>query len=551
MATTDDPPVPPLLPTDRAGRLLESRPLAALAIALLVTGGHSMNLRETGVSQGWVPAEAYAMQSCYMFSLAMTLLAGPTLLRWWSSRALVAVGLAMGAIGGLANGSEIWLSLPSFLAGRTMAGAGAGLAIFFAPRLLGPRWHVAVVWAFILCPAAGPGVVSLATMLAESSDWQHGFLLEGTASGLGLALVLSMGAAAEPESPTPRAHPLMLACLTMASAALMYVTHWGQLQGWLESPDVAAAAGAGLAALTGAAVLAWPHVDWDVPARNWLRLGLFFFGGLCQFLYGYLMNVYGGTIVNLSSWQRALLIWPMPIGTALGLAGFRILARRVPAVPGLPVAVAGLLLLTAGSYDCFLKTMEWPYWVVRDVVDLNWFSAPGAQELASGRFLMGLGIGLFMYAADAAIARPPEEEARVQPFFPFLQFFGGGLAVAILVNFLIIGHKVHYSYSSERDAIQSEELAQRIEMIKGELQRVGQPSPGRSAQVLMNRFIHYEADNLVFATVYATFSLAALVLAGLTAGVLFHRSLQSIRLKRAGPIARAASGPDGRRDPRR
>lgn len=539
MATTDAPTDSDLLPTDRAGRLLEARPLIALAIALLITGGHAMNLRETGVSQGWVPAEAYAPQSCYMLSLAMTLLAGPTLLRWWSSHSLVIVGLAMATIAGLANGSEIWLSLPSFMAGRAMAGAGAGLAIFFAPRLLGPRWHVAVAWAVILCPVAGPGVVSLATMLAESSDWQHGFLLEGAASGLGLALMLSMDAAPEPESPKPRSHPLMVACLTLASAALIYFTHWGQLQGWLESPDVAAAALLGIAALTGAAVFAWPHVDWDVPARNWLRLSLFFFGGICQFLYGYVMNVYGGTIVNLSSWQRALLIWPMPIGTALGLAAFRIHTRRGASVAGQPVAVVGLLLLSAGSYACFVQTMEWPYWVIRDVFDLNWFSAPGAQELAPGRFLMGLGIGLFMYAADAGTGRPPEEEARVQPFFPVLQFFGGGIAVAILINFLIIGHKVHYSYSSERDAIQAEELVQRIEMFKVALERVGQDSPERSAHVLMNRFIHYEADNLVFATIYATFSLAALILAGVTAVVWIYRSVQLVRRKRARPIARA------------
>lgn len=539
MATTDDRAVPELLPTDRAGRLLEARPLLALAIALLTTGGHTMNLRETGVSQGWVPAESYALQSCYMLSLAMTLLAGPTLLRRWSSQALVIAGLAMGTIAGFANGSEIWLSLPSFLAGRALAGAGAGLVIFFAPRLLGPRWHVTVAWAVILCPVAGPGVVSLATMLAESSDWQDGFLLEGAASAVGLALMLSMDSAADPESPRPRTHPFMLVCLTLASAALLYVMHWGQLQGWTESPDVVAAAVIGLAALVGGAVLAWPHIDWGLPARNWLRLGLFFFGGICQFFYGYLMNVYGGSIVNLSSWQRALLIWPTPIGTALGLAALRLRARRGAAVPGLPVAVIGLLLLAAGSYDCFARTMEWPYWAIRDVFDLNWFSAPGARELAPGRFLMGLGIGLFMYTADAATARTPEEEAQVQPFFPFLQFFGGGLAAAILVNFLIIGHKVHYSYSSERDAIQSEELVRRIAILEAELQRLGQPSPGRSAQVLMDRFVHYEADNLVFATIYATFSLAALILAGLTSGVWVHRSLHDTRPKRDGRIARA------------
>ena len=112
---------------------------------------------------------------------------------------------------------------------------------------------------------------------------------------------------------------------------------------------------------------------------------------------------------------------------------------------------------------------------------------------------MGLGIGLFMFAMDVTAAPDPAEEERVRPFLPVAQFLGGGLAAAVLINFLIIGHKVHYSYSAERDAIQSEELVQRAAILGAELHRAGQPSPERSAYVLLNRFIHYEADNLVCA----------------------------------------------------
>jgi hypothetical protein len=67
---------------------------------------------------------------------------------------------------------------------------------------------------------------------------------------------------------------------------------------------------------------------------------------------------------------------------AVALAASHLRARRGPGLPGFPGAAAGLLLLTVGFFACYERTMEWPYWSVRDVVDLNWFSAPGAWELA-------------------------------------------------------------------------------------------------------------------------------------------------------------------------
>ena len=39
--------------------------------------------------------------------------------------------------------------------------------------------------------------------------------------------------------------------------------------------------------------------------------------------------------------------------------------------------------------------------------------------------------------------------------------------------------------------------------------------PERDAEVLLYNFVRYEADNLVFATIYAAFLVASLVLAGL------------------------------------
>jgi hypothetical protein len=126
---------------------------------------------------------------------------------------------------------------------------------------------------------------------------------------------------------------------------------------------------------------------------------------------------------------------------------------------------------------------------------------------------MGLGIGMFMVVMDLQSSPDEDREETVRPLLNVVQFFGGGVAAAVLINFLIIGHKVHYSYSAERDAIQAEELSQRQDLLADSLRQAGQPAPGRSAQVLLYRFVNYEADNLVFATIYVAFFLATIALA--------------------------------------
>jgi hypothetical protein len=48
----------------RTGRiLLAGRPMVAFVVVMLITGGHTMNLREMGASRGWVAAEVYSLQS--------------------------------------------------------------------------------------------------------------------------------------------------------------------------------------------------------------------------------------------------------------------------------------------------------------------------------------------------------------------------------------------------------------------------------------------------------------------------------------------------------
>ncbi|AMV41035.1 hypothetical protein VT85_26605 (plasmid) [Planctomyces sp. SH-PL62] len=518
------------MPSRAASVLLEGRPLVGFVAVLLTTGGHTMNLRELGVSRGWVAAEVYVLQSCYLFCLALTMLACPTLGRGWSARRVMLWGLVLAMLGPVLNVVEIWEPLLDSLAGRALAGVGAGMVIYFAPNLLGPQWEGPLAWSVILCPVVGPGVISAATMTYESSDWQHGFIFEGAIAAIGLLVLWSTAGTPESRSRSPRGSLAYFPGLVVASASLVYVLHWGQLHGWMEGPDITAATALGAAAAVVSLYLAWPQLDWRILGENWVRLALFFFGGVCQFFHAYIMNVYGGTMVNLSSWQRAWLIWPLPIGIATSLFAAALLIphlrrRRGRVVLGLPVAIVGLLLLSAGLDACYRCMMEWPYWSIRDVVDLNWFSAPGQWELAPGRFLMGTGIGLFMAAMDAQFSPDPEREEVVRPFLNVVQFIGGGIAAAVLINFMIIGHKVHYSYSADRDTIQAEELSQRGDLLTDVLRQAGQDAPEQSSQLLMYRFVNYEADNLMFATIFAAFLLAALVVVGFFSGLWIWRGL--------------------------
>jgi MFS family permease len=493
--------------------LLAGRPLIALAAALFTTTGHTMNLREMGVAQGWVAAEYYTLQSAYLVSLALMMILCPTLGHRFTCRGLTEAGLVLVAAGSALNGLEPWAPLWVFLAGRIMAGCGAGIVIYFAHRLLDSRWDLPATWAAILLPVAGPGVVSVATMIHETSDWQWGFLFEGCAAVGALVVLLSMAEALETRPAMPRGSLAYLPPLTVAVAGLVYVLHWGQLHGWLESGDIVAASAVGAGGGILALWLVWPQIDWLALKENGIRLVLICFGGANQFFHGYTMNTYGGSLVNLSSWERALLIWPMPIGIAvsLALAQLRWRHRRLPL--GLPGASAGLLLLAAGLYLCYRQTMDWPYWDIRDTIDLNWFPAPDAWQLLPGRFLMGMGVGLFMIAADTLHSPDPQREEEVRQFLPVLQFLGGGLATGVFINFFLIGHPVHYSYAADRNWIQAEEMAQRQADLSAELRRAGADSPERGAETLLYRFVNYEADNLVFATIYATLLAASLVLA--------------------------------------
>ena len=94
------------------------------------------------------------------------------------------------------------------------------------------------------------------------------------------------------------------------------------------------------------------------------------------------------------------------------------------------------------------------------------------------------------------------------------------MGFAVLINFFLIGHPIHYSYVADRDYIQAQEIADRRAVLRDALSQAGEPAPDRQAEVLLYRTVNYEADNLVFADIYASFTVAAVGLAGLCLGLL-------------------------------
>jgi hypothetical protein len=505
--------------------LLAARPLFGLAVAWLTTAGHTMNFREMGAAHGWVPAEIYSLHTIFAVSIAVTLLACPALRRHGSSRSWAQLGGLLLAAASFLNGLYTRAPFAVFFGGRALAGVGVCLTIYFAPRILDARLANPTSWAAIALPVFGPGVISAATMMNETSDWESAFLVEGIGAVIGLILLLTIARKPEPSESAPTGSLAFLPFLIIGSLFLVYCLHWGQLYGWIESSDIVIAGALGALALAAAFGLAYHQLDFVALREGWLRLLLCFFGGACQFFHGTTMNLYGGLLLNYSTWERTLLTWWLPFGVATSLGAVHLARVRWQIRPGLPTAIGGLLLVAAGMHYCYERTFDWPYWQVQNVADLNWFQAPQYWELAPGRFFMGMGIGLFMIVMDLKVSPDPEREKRFHPFLLVTQFYGSGLGVSLLVNFFLIGQPINYSYAADRDYIQAEEFAQRRAVLRSALDQAGEQSPDRQADALLFRGTKYEADNLVFAEFYASFLLAALSLAALCLGlVLWERS---------------------------
>ena len=223
------------------------------------------------------------------------------------------------------------------------------------------------------------------------------------------------------------------------------------------------------------------------------------------------MGVYGGLLVNFSPWMRSWLIWSLTIGSTAALALGRIVWQKRS--PGFAGAALGLLVLAGGMSLSHHNTMNWPFWSLLNTVEFNWFAAPQHWQLAPPRFLMGFGSGMVLLAMTTRTSPEPLREARIRPLLQVAQFAGGTLSVGVLVTVLLAAHQLQYSYVADRGFIQAVERGDRNSRLAAHVATAGASAAARQAEALEFRAVNYEADNLVFATIYGGFLVASLVLA--------------------------------------
>jgi MFS family permease len=494
--------------------LLTLRPAFALVAAWLTTAGHTASFREMTAARGWVNAESYSLHSIYLGAITLTLLAAPRLARRSGSYLLVVAGLTMLATGSIINGALPHAPREVVVLGRAIAGIGAGLVIRSAPRILPAGQEGRVAWAGFVLPAAGPVVIALAVDWSPWWVWQGAFLFEAVLALLSLAIVLSIGNPPDldrdfPPEPVP---PLgYFPAAVVATLAVWYVMHWGQLHGWLEGPDVRAAMIIGSIALGAVLWNIWPRLDAGTLSEGLPRLGLIFYGGFVQYFNSLDMGVYGGLLLNFSPWMRSWLIWSLTVGSTAALAVGRIVWQKRS--PGFAGAALGLLVLAGGMSLSHHNTMNWPFWRLLNTVEFNWFAAPQHWQLALPRLLMGFGSGMVLLAMTTRASAHPRREARIRPYLQVAQFAGGTLSVGALVTVLLAVHQLEYSYVADRGYIQAVERGDRSSRLAAYLATVGASAAAQQAEALEFRAVNYEADNLVFATIYGGFLVCSLALA--------------------------------------
>ena len=493
---------------------LALRPGFALVAAWLTTAGHTASFREMNAARGWVTAEGYSLHSIFLLAITFTLVAAPRLARSFGSYPLVVAGLMLLAAGSIANGVLVHAPRELLLLGRVVAGIGAGLVIRSAPRILPPGQERHVAWAGIVLPAAGPVVIALAVELSPWWSWQGAFLFELVLATLSLAIVLSIADPFDLDRDSP-AEPVerldYLPAAAVAALSVWYVMHWGQLQGWLEGPDITFAISVGAIAFCVLLWIVWPRLDPGTLSEGLPRLGLMAYGGFTQYFNSLDMGVYGGLLVNFSPQMRSWLILSLPVGSAAALALGRIIWQKRS--PGFAGAALGLLVLAGGMGLSHHNTMNWPFWSLLNTVEFNWFAAPQHWQLALPRFLMGFGSGMVLLAMTTLTSQEPLREARIRPLLQVAQFAGGTLSVGVLVTVLLAEHQVQYSYVADRGYIQAVERGDRNSRLAAHIVTAGAGTPERRAEALEFQAVNYEADNLVFATIYGGFLVASSVLA--------------------------------------
>ncbi len=505
--------------------LLALRPTFALAVVWLTTAGHTSNFREMDAARGWVAAEGYSLHSIYLLAIALTLVAAPDLVPRFGSYRLVVAGLILLASGSAING--FFLNAPGgFLEiGRVLAGIGAGLVIHNAPRIHRPNWRAHVAWAGIILPAAGPVVIAYASYSYALSSWEGGFLFEGVLALFALAMIVSIARPFDIE-PQPINSLRELPFVAIGAVAVWYLMHWGQLHGWLEAPDILIAMLVAVLAFNAALWIAWPRVLPAALREGLPRLLLIAYGGFVQFFNVSDMGVYGGLLVNFSPLMRSWLVWSLPIGAATAFAVDRLAWRNRS--PGYAGAAFGLLVLAGGMWVSHRTTMNWPYWRVLNIIEFNWFAAPQHWQLALPRFLMGFGCATVLLSMTTHSSRDSNREAKIRPFLEVAQFLGGALSIGVLVTTLLVQHQIHYSYVADRGFIQSTEQSDHQRRLADALTSGGSSAPLRESSLLLHRAVNYQADNLVFSTIYAGFFVTSIALAGLCLAGVFVARINSV-----------------------
>jgi hypothetical protein len=497
--------------------VLALRPVFALTAVWLTTAGHSLYFREMYSAFGWVRQVGLSLHTMYLLSIALTLAVAPRLARWTGSYVLVIAGLGLLFAGSIVNGVLSSEPIAVLELGRVLAGIGSGLVIRSAPRILPAGYEGSAAWAGIMLPATGLVVFAYATDAYGWPWWQVSFLFEAVLALGSLALVLSITDPADADR-DPQASPAVplgyLPAAVVGYVAVWYVLHWGQLHGWLESPDIAAALVVASASFSLALWLAWPDLDQGAVREGLPRLGLIVYGGFVQYFNTADMSIYGGLLINVSPLMRSWLIWSLPLGLGAALAVGRMVWRRRS--PGYAGATVGLLILAGGFALSHWNMINWPFWSLLNTVEFNWFAAPQHWQFAPARLLMGFGSGMLLLSLISHSSRLPEREAKIEPYLQVAQFSGAALSIGVFMTYLLIGHQIEYSFTADRGFIQSVEQADRRQRLVDALTSGGSAAPDRQSEALLYASVNFAADNLVFAQIFGAFFVASVALAGVS-----------------------------------
>lgn len=493
---------------DLGERFLRGRPIFALAVVWITTAGHTMNFREMDAARGWIPAQGYGLHSALLFSIALGFMLAGCLPNKISALQVTRIGLFALAIGSFFNGCFLLAPYPILIIGRICAGLGSGFILRMAPSLLPSSYSRISGLLGIFLPATAPGIVGGVTFLYGWSNWEGGFLFEGFLTILALFLFIPTfeGETIPGKNNFNKRKALAILALAVGFGFFWHVLHRGQLDGWWESTKILRSATIAFFMFSVAFLLYGTQQVNELASNLFPRLLLIFYAGFVQYFNVSDMGVYGGLLINFSSWERAWLVWSLSFGAATALFTAQFFHRYRW------LHIAGLFMVALGMFLAHERTLGWNFWNPLNQIEFNWFAAPQHWELAIARFCMGLGVGWVLYSMQQVHDVPVEKERGIRAEITIFQFLGGALSIGFLVNYLLIGHQAQYSYTSERGSIQQANVDDYREILKNELSKTGFSSPSHGSSSLMFKSMNYEADNLVFAHIYGTFFWSAILL---------------------------------------